>query len=393
MKILFLSYYYAPDLSAGSFRASRLVRALLKEIPPSAQIDVISTLPNRYHSFSVAAKAEETTPQLSVTRLPVTSHKSGVLDQAKAYCRYAQQVMQQIKGKDYDLVVGTSSRLMTAVLSAYVARRKKAGLYLDIRDIFVDTIKHIVPGWAKLPIKLIFKPLEIFALRNADKVNLISPGFKKYFEDRFPSREYSYYSNCVDAEFVNLPFENQPEDTDRRLRVVYAGNIGEGQGLHKVLIELAERLKDKIRFRIIGDGGRRDLLLEKIQQSNLDNIELVSPIDRLELRAEYHHADILFVHLNDFSAFEKVLPSKIFEYAATGKPIWAGVAGFAATFLEKEVENAAIFTPCDARAAVVAFDDLNLDVATRDEFVDKFSCELILTGMAKDVLSTVQPQH
>jgi len=380
-------------LSAGSFRASRLVRALLKEIPPSAQIDVISTLPNRYHSFSVAAKAEETTPQLNVTRLPVTSHKSGVLDQAKAYCRYAQQVMQQIKGKDYDLIVGTSSRLMTAVLSAYVARRKKAGLYLDIRDIFVDTIKHIVPGWAKFPINLIFKPLEIFALRNADKVNLISPGFKKYFEDRFPSREYSYYSNCVDAEFVNLPFENQPEDTDRRLRVVYAGNIGEGQGLHKVLIELAERLKDKIRFRIIGDGGRRDLLLEKIQQSNLDNIELVSPIDRLELRAEYHHADILFVHLNDFSAFEKVLPSKIFEYAATGKPIWAGVAGFAATFLEKEVENAAIFTPCDARAAVVAFDELDLDVATRDEFVDKFSCELILTGMAKDVLSTVQPQH
>jgi len=357
LKILFLSYYYAPDLSAGSFRASRLVRALLKEIPPSAQIDVISTLPNRYHSFSVAAEAEETTPQLSVTRLPVTSHKSGVLDQAKAYCRYAQQVMQQIKGKDYDLVVGTSSRLMTAVLSAYVARRKKAGLYLDIRDIFVDTIKHIVPGWAKFPIKLIFKPLEIFALRK------------------------------------NLPIDNEPEDTDRRLRVVYAGNIGEGQGLHKVLIELAERLKDKIRFRIIGDGGRRDLLLEKIQQSNLDNIELVSPIDRLELRAEYHHADILFVHLNDYSAFEKVLPSKIFEYAATGKPIWAGVAGFAATFLENEVENAAIFTPCDARSAVVAFDDLDLDVATRDEFVDKFSCELILTGMAQDVLSTVQPQH
>lgn len=392
MKILFLSYYYAPDLSAGSFRASRLVRALLKEIPPSAQIDVISTLPNRYHSFSVAAEAEETTPQLSVTRLPVTSHKSGVLDQAKAYCRYAQQVMQHIKGKDYDLVVGTSSRLMTAVLSAYVARRKKAGLYLDIRDIFVDTIKHIVPGWAKFPIKLIFKPLEIFALRNADKVNLISPGFKKYFEDRFPLHEYSYYSNCVDAEFVNLPIENQPEDTDRRLRVVYAGNIGEGQGLHKVLIELAERLKDKIRFRIIGDGGRRDLLLEKIQQANLDNIELVSPIDRLELRAEYHHADILFVHLNDYSAFEKVLPSKIFEYAATGKPIWAGVAGFAAAFLENEVENAAIFTPCDARAAAVAFDNLQLEVATRDEFVDKFSCELILTGMAKDVLSTVQPQ-
>ena len=157
-------------------------------------------------------------------------------------------------------------------------------------------------------------------------------------------------------------------EVDRRLLVVYAGNIGEGQGLHKVLIDLATRLQDQIRFRIIGDGGRRDVLLEGIQQAGLNNIELVSPIDRLELRSEYHHADILFVHLNDYDAFEKVLPSKIFEYAATGKPIWAGVAGFAATFLESEVENAAIFTPCDARSAVVAFDDLKLGVTARDEF-------------------------
>lgn len=392
MKILFLSYYYAPDLSAGSFRASRLVRALLKEMPASAHIDVITTLPNRYHSFSVSADSEENTSQLSVLRLPVTSHKSGVFDQARAYVRYAKQVIDRVKNEDYDLVVGTSSRLMTAVLSAYVARRKKAELYLDIRDIFVDTIKHLGPGWAKLPMKIVFKPMEMFALRNANKVNLISPGFKKYFEKRFPDHEYSFYSNCVDAEFVNLPVNNLQDDKDQRLKVVYAGNIGEGQGLHKILIELAQRLQDKVTFRIIGDGGRRDLLLEKIQQSNLDNIELVSPIDRLELRAEYHHADVLFVHLNDYSAFEKVLPSKIFEYAATGKPIWAGVAGFAASFLENEVLNAAIFDPCDAESGVAAFDRLQLSPITRDDFVDKFSCELVLTRMAKDVLSTVSTQ-
>lgn len=393
MKILFLSYYYAPDLSAGSFRASRLVKALLREIPQDAHIDVISTLPNRYKSFSVQADTQENSSQLSIYRLPVTSHKSGVLDQAKAYTRYVKQVLNQVKNEEYDLVVGTSSRLMTAVLSAYVARKKNAELYLDIRDIFVDTIKHIVPTWAKIPVKLVFKPLEIFALRRAKKVNLISQGFKEYFEQRFPEQQYSYYSNCVDSEFVSLAPEEKPVEVDRRLLVVYAGNIGEGQGLHKVLIDLATRLQDQIRFRIIGDGGRRDVLLEGIQQAGLNNIELVSPIDRLELRSEYHHADILFVHLNDYDAFEKVLPSKIFEYAATGKPIWAGVAGFAATFLESEVENAAIFTPCDARSAVVAFDDLKLGVTARDEFVDKFSCELILTGMAKDVLSTVEPQH
>ena len=111
MKILFLSYYYAPDLSAGSFRASRLVKALLREIPQDAHIDVISTLPNRYKSFSVQADTQENSSQLSIYRLPETSHKSGVLDQAKAYTRYVKQVLNQVKNEEYDLVVGTSSRL------------------------------------------------------------------------------------------------------------------------------------------------------------------------------------------------------------------------------------------------------------------------------------------
>ena len=44
-----------------------------------------------------------------------------------------------------------------------------------------------------------------------------------------------------------------------------------------------------------------------------------------ELLNYYNQANILFLHLNSIKAFEKVLPSKIFEYAASNKPILAGV--------------------------------------------------------------------
>ena len=45
-----------------------------------------------------------------------------------------------------------------------------------------------------------------------------------------------------------------------------------------------------------------------------------------------------------------MLPSKIFEYAATGKPILAGVSGYAAEFLNDQVEGVEIFSPCDVKA-------------------------------------------
>ena len=58
-----------------------------------------------------------------------------------------------------------------------------------------------------------------------------------------------------------------------------------------------------------------------------------------------------------------MLPSKLFEYAALGKPIWAGVAGFTASFVTSEITNAAVFHPCNAEDALRAFERLQLRVA------------------------------
>jgi hypothetical protein len=46
MRLLVLSFYYQPDLGAGSFRTTALVRAL-REHTPSTMVDVVTTLPNR----------------------------------------------------------------------------------------------------------------------------------------------------------------------------------------------------------------------------------------------------------------------------------------------------------------------------------------------------------
>lgn len=53
--------------------------------------------------------------------------------------------------------------------------------------------------------------------------------------------------------------------------------------------------------------------------------------------AIYANADVLFLQLNDFDSFKTALPSKLVEYAAMGRPIWADVVGGAATLLQQEV--------------------------------------------------------
>lgn len=363
--------------------------AMLDQLPSEARIDVITTLPNRYNSFSSEALKFEVHHRFTINRIALSSHKSGMFDQSKAFLEYAKGVLRLSREKNYDLIFATSSRLMTAVLGAYLSRRIGSKLYLDIRDIFVDTIKDVLPKKFVYLIKPIFSILEWWVIGRALKINLVSEGFLPYFRNRYPKKEFSLFTNGIDLEFI----ENQPRlaysCSSGILSVVYAGNMGEGQGLHTIIPELARRFSGRLQFKLIGDGGRKQQLLSALASGDITNVQILPPVKRGELIKIYQSADILFLHLNDYDAFRKVLPSKIFEYGALGKPIWAGVTGYSAEFIKKNITNAAVFMPCDVDDAVKSFDFLKLVTQPRMDFIENFARTNIMQKMANDIISTV----
>lgn len=391
MKILLLSFYYPPDLAAGSFRAEALVKALLSEGGEAVHVDLLSTQPNRYNSFNQEASACEVLPGLRIRRIAIPGHQSGLADQAWAFLRFAIEAHRLTRGESYDLVVATSSRLMTATLGAWLARRRGAGLYLDIRDIFVDTLSDLLPSRVGQVLTLGFSWLERWTIGQADKVSLVSPGFLPYFKMRYPERTFSVHKNGVDELFHAQESSPVLVPTNRgRLRVVYAGNIGAGQGLHHILPALAKRLEGEAEFLIIGDGGQLFQLKTALRREGVTNVQLLPPIARRELLAVYQDADVLFLHLNQLQAFRRVLPSKLFEYAATGKPVWAGFSGYAAKFANAKIDNAQVFSPGDVEGAVTALRSLVLLPRPRAEFITRYSRKVIMQAMAVDVLNLIE---
>lgn len=381
-----MSFYYQPDLSAGSFRTTALVAALREQVAPGSRIDVVTTLPNRYATFTREAAESEDDGIVRVRRMVLPPHRSGMLSQSRAFVHFARQVSRYVAQERYDVVFATSSRLMTAALGAWVARAQGVRLYLDIRDLFVDTMGDLLPGPAAWLVRGLFSRIESWALSRADRINIVSRGFEDYVRVRYPDRPLSCFTNGIDEEFLSRDGEPaKPEAIDGRATVLYAGNLGEGQALHEVLPGLAAGLRQRARFLVIGDGGRRAALEAAIR--GMDNVELRKPMTRRELLMEYRKAHVLFLHLGDRHAFRKVLPSKLFEYAALGKPVLAGVAGYAAQFVHDEIDNAAVFPPCDVEAGIRAFDSLQLTSRPRPRFIERFSRTAIMRAMAGDILA------
>jgi len=383
-RILYLTFYFEPDLCAGSFRNSPLVKELASQLDGKAEIDVVTTLPNRYSTFSVDAPEHENRGNYQIYRIAIPKHRSGMRDQIISFKKYFIEARKIIRRKKYDLVVASSSRLFTGYLGYTIAKKRQIPLYLDIRDIFKDTMKDVLKSIAVKSIVLpLLNQIERRVFNYATHINLISGGFKPYYEC-YKKPRYSEFPNGIDDMFLNVKC---PESSAHSNRIItYAGNFGESQGLHKIVPQAAMQLGPSYKFILIGDGGAKKKLLEELQKLNVDNVEVRRPIKRDELLQVYCESDFLFLHLNDYEAFQKVLPSKIFELAAYNKPIIAGVSGYANQFISKNVKNHILFFPCDVDDMVDQLKNYEYKLEERTEFIEEFKRDTVNREMAKSII-------
>lgn len=97
--------------------------------------------------------------------------------------------------------------------------------------------------------------------------------------------------------------------------------------------------------------------------------------------------DLLFIQLNDYDAFKKVLPSKVFELGAYDKPIIAGVAGFANQFIKENISNKILFLPCDVDDMVEQLRNYTYKNEVRTEFISRYKRANINSDMATSIIS------
>jgi glycosyltransferase involved in cell wall biosynthesis len=396
MRVVFFTFYFPPDLSAGSFRSIAFSQSLKEMLKPGDKIDVITSHPNRYKAHIVEAQDIEFDEMITIHRINIPSHTGTMFSQGYAFLIFAFYAFNLSRKIKPDFLIGTSSRLMTAALTWISATFLKKRYFIDLRDIFSETISDIFTQKNKLfgsITKYIFVNLEKYILNSASGVNVVSKGFPEYFENNgIDTSNWFFFPNGVDHDFVNFPaLEIQPKKKIKN--ILYAGNIGKGQGLEKVIPDIAKSLGSEYKIKIIGDGGAISLLKDFVKKGNIENVEFIPPVGRVELTKYYLEADILFLHLNNISAFKRVLPSKIFEYGALGRPIIAGLSGYSADFVKKNIPYALVFPPGDFKSGVnCILDSNNIKVSrnTVNEFVKKYLRVSIMNNLTQEVMRCIE---
>ena len=375
-RLVILTYYFPPDFAAGAFRMDAMVRALRSRLPDCARIDVVTAQPHRYKGQQAVDSVDGSLfgTNVAVHRLNARGLGGGSGSGLSHFASFAIRAAHLVQRLRPDVILGSSSRLGTAALAAELARLTGADLHLDMRDCLPDNFRALYPragggvwgGGLNL--------LQWRTLRRARFISVTAPVYGRYLARHGQQQAIYWLPNGVDADFRRLGEASSVEGgvSGRVKRIVYAGNVGKGQALERILPELAEQTQGIAEWRIIGDGGSYKALQRLLNERQVGNVSLIPPQPRAMLEGHYDWADVLFLHLSSARAMQRVIPSKFFEYAATGKPVVAGARGYLARFLRAQAAGVWCFPPGDAASAVQCINAVDHIWYDRSRFRERF---------------------
>lgn len=355
--IIIFSFYYPPVMAPSAFRTLDLAKSLLEKKQNkyknikifTAEIDRNLVKKNIVDNFN--------DKRLEVVRIKVPFKDSNKKNEFANFVVYFfKSIFFTFKLKP-SMILGTSGRLGTNFLAALIGYFKNKPYILDIRDLFTINTQEIIlknyPVLGKIFFKLMIN-LEKLIYKNAYIINVVSEGFIKYYKNiGFEVNKWTFFSNGFDEIFKNEKNKiSLKRYKDNKKILLYAGNLGLGQGIEKLVLKISKYLPKDWIFIIIGSGKKYIQIQNIINKNNILNVILLPPVDKLELLSWYHRVNAFLINLNNFDCLNYVIPSKSFELGLFRKPIIAGVKGYTAEFLKNEIPYVRVFKPCDGKNAV-----------------------------------------
>ncbi len=227
--------------------------------------------------------------------------------------------------KNIDFILSPSPPLSIGFISIMIAKKNNAKFIYNVQEIYPDLLINNGSLKSKIIIRAL-KWLEKYVYNNASSVITIDKKFYEQIVDRFINNEkLSIVPNFVDTELYH-PLDNEmclpkPFTKDSsKVRLLYAGNIGFYQDWDPVLYA-AKKLKDtNIEFWIIGEGVKKDYLINEVEVHNLSNIKIMPYQNREIMPLINSFADIHFIAINK-DMEQEGFPSKVYTIMACAKPL------------------------------------------------------------------------
>lgn len=337
MKILFLTDNFFPETNAP---AKRTLEHCKKWIDLGCKITVITGVPNFprgeiFNGYQNKLYQIEKIHGIIVKRVWTFIYPNkGFFLRIVDYLSFMfSSLICGLLSSKKDVIIATSPQFFTLISGFIISKIKKVPLVLEIRDLWPESIVSVGAIKEKSFVITLLKKIAIFLYNRSELIICVTNSFKNDLIKKGVSKnKIKVVPNGFEMDKSLQPNESISEVVKRhkinneKFIISFIGTIGMAHGL-EIILEAAHKVGDDFLFLVIGEGARKEILIDKAEKRSIDNILFLDNLEWQEIVNINQIIDVHLVHLIKNNEFKKVIPSKIFESMALKKPIIMGVEG------------------------------------------------------------------
>lgn len=243
------------------------------------------------------------------------------LDYASILYFHNKEIKKQIREFKPDVIIAFG------ILNAYLGMRQAKKNNIPFVYYLIDHLHTLLPGKSK---RIIAKQFEKATLKGADKILVINKGLKDYAAEMggdinkisvIPAGvDLERFNPQVDGSAIREKYGVKKDD----VLLFFMGWIYEFSGMKEVAESISTTDNEKIKLMIVGEGDLYEPLLGLKSEKNLDGrLILTGKVPFGEIPKYLAAADICLLPAYKNEIMLNIVPIKIYEYMAMGKPVIA----------------------------------------------------------------------
>lgn len=398
MKILVVTQYFHPE----TFRVNDLCSELVER---GHEVTVLTGFPQYpqgriYDGYGFRKPYEKYWHGVKIERVNVYPRGKtpiGLLRNCWSFVREGKKWVKHCNEK-YDAVYVFGVSPVTVGLPA-VSYKEKFGvpLFFNVQDLWPENVEVVLGVRNRFVIGVINKIVDrIYSA--SDRILCSSNGFVENIAARGVDKEKLMFW----PQFCSYPsFDATVKPriyNDECFNIVFAGNLGEAQGLD-LLIDAAIMLKDtNIKWYLVGDGRAKQRLIKRVSENKIeDNICFVGKVSEEEANIYVHYADCAYLSFQNNPLFNMTIPAKLQTYLACGTPILAVSGGESARII-REAEcgvvcpnNGNALDLCKAVDKISRSEHLQkMSENAKKYYLGHFRINMLIDLLIEEMMKTVQ---
>ena len=269
----------------------------------------------------VHTKANKIFEDADVTLIRPRAIKGALISTLSLPYFHANEIKRQIREFKPDVIVAFG------ILNASVGLDQAKKHRIPFVYYLIDHLHTLLP---KRSMRVVAKQVEKLNIRNADSVFVINKGLRDYVIQMGGNpHNISVITAGVDLQRFHpsvdgLAIRHANGITEEDTLLFFMGHLYTFSGLKEVVESLRAPGTSRMKLMVVGDGGIYQKLLEMSAESDLyDKMIMVGKVPFNDVPRYLAAADICLLPAYRNATMENIVPIKMYEYLAMGKPIIA----------------------------------------------------------------------